>query len=111
MLATWRRRLMLAASRSMAPVMCPRGRRGDFLALGAAHHPWDVLANQPFDRGHRLVIGWGDDGDRCPSETGAAGAADPVNVVIGMMRHVEIDDVAYGGDVEPARRNVGGDQQ
>src|SRR5437763_16067138 len=99
MLATWRRRLVFAARWRVASARRTRGRRSrgrGFVARRAAHHPWDALANQFLDRGHRLVIGWGDDGDRCPSETGAAGAADPVNVVISMMRYVEIDDVAYG---------------
>ena len=46
-----------------------------------------------------------------PERPGAAGAADAVHVIVRMMRHVEIEHVAHGRDVEPARRDVGGDQQ
>ena len=34
-----------------------------------------------------------------------------MHVVVGMMRHVEIEDVADGGNVEAAGGDVGGDQQ
>ena len=46
-----------------------------------------------------------------PRPAGAAGAADPVDVILGMMRHVEIEDVADRRDVEAAGRDVAGDQQ
>ena len=34
-----------------------------------------------------------------------------MHVVVGMMRHVEIEDVADGGNVEAAGGDIGGDQQ
>ena len=44
-------------------------------------------------------------------QPGAAGAADAVDVVLGVGGHVEIEDVADRRDVEAARRHVAGDQQ
>ena len=46
-----------------------------------------------------------------PVRAGAAGAADAVDIVVGVVRHVEIEDVADVGNVEPARGDVGGDQE
>src|SRR5436309_397146 len=76
------------------------------VALGARN----LLADQLLDRGHRLGIERGDDGDRSPGAAGAAGAADAVNVVVGMMRHIEIEDVTDHGNIEAAGSDVGGDQ-
>ena len=45
-----------------------------------------------------------------PVSFGARRAADAVDVVLGHQRHVEVDDVAERGDVDAARRDVGGDQ-
>src|ERR1700676_5213237 len=69
------------------------------------------LSDQLFDRDHRFLIERGDDRDRGAGASGAAGTADAMDVVVGMMRHVEIEDVAGGGNVEAARCDVGGDQQ
>ena len=40
---------------------------------------------------------------------GAAGAADAVHVVVGMLRHVVVDDVRDGGNIDAARGDVGRD--
>ena len=37
-------------------------------------------------------------------------APDPVDVIVGLPRHVEVDHVADAFDVEPARRDVGCDE-
>ena len=52
-----------------------------------------------------------DDGDGGAALAGAAGAADPVHVVVGVVRDVEIEDVADVRNIEPARGDVGGDQE
>ena len=39
----------------------------------------------------------------------AAGAADPVHVILGMLGHVVVDNVADAGDVEAACGDIGGD--
>ena len=45
-----------------------------------------------------------------PFMPGAAGAADAVNVIVGLPGNVEIDDVADAFDVEPAGRDIGRDE-
>ena len=40
----------------------------------------------------------------------ASRPADAVHVVLGLLRHVVVDDVRDPGDVEPALRDVGGDE-
>ena len=69
------------------------------------------LAGQLLDRHHRLAVHRRDQRDRGAQQTGAAGAADAVNVIIGMVRNVEIEDVADGRNVEAAGGDVGGDQK
>src|SRR5438034_1993734 len=71
----------------------------------------NVLPDQPFDRSDRFVVERGDDRNRGAGASGAAGTADAMHVVVGMMRYVEIEDVADGGNVEAAGGNIGGDQQ
>ena len=46
-----------------------------------------------------------------PLQPGAAGAADAMHVVVGMVGHIEIEDVADVRNIEAARRYVGGDEQ
>ena len=41
---------------------------------------------------------------------GAAGAADAVNIILGDVRQIVVDDVGQGLDVEAAPGDVGGDQ-
>ena len=45
-----------------------------------------------------------------PERPARAGAADAVDIVLGMDRHVVVEDVADVGDVEAARRDVRGHQ-
>ena len=77
------------------------------VAFGA----WNVLAGQSFDRGDRLGVERGDHRDRGAGPPGAAGTADAMHVVVGMMRHIEIEDVAHDRDIEAAGRDVGSNQQ
>ncbi len=52
-------------------------------------------------------VGRRDDHDRSrPSRAGAAGAADAVHIVVGVVRDVVVEDVADGGDVQAARGDV-----
>ena len=48
--------------------------------------------------------------DRLAGRTGAAGAADAVDVVLGDVRQLEVDDVRQLVDVDAARRDVGRDE-
>ncbi len=43
--------------------------------------------------------------------TGTPGTADTVDVILGMNRHVEIENMADIGNIKPPRRYVGGDQE
>src|SRR5262245_52991117 len=74
-------------------------------------HPRDGLADQILDRRDASAVSGRNDGDGGAAASGASGAADAVDVVVGMVRDVEVEDVADGGNVEPARGDVGGDQQ
>src|SRR4051812_35238356 len=78
-----------------------------FDAFGAGN----ALADQLFDRRHRLEVERADDGNRGAGASGAAGAADAVDIVVGVMGNVEIEDVAGGRNIEAAGGDVGGDQQ
>ena len=46
-----------------------------------------------------------------PRTSGASRAADAVDIVLGVDRHVEVDDVADVRNVEAARRDIGRDEQ
>src|SRR5215510_8601598 len=96
-------RLALAAAIVVAPVMTilPAarlpGRAGRALVLGCRRrlaHPGDALADQRLDRGDGLAVRPRDDRDRGAAAPGAAGAADAVHVIVGMVRYVEIEYVA-----------------
>src|ERR1700712_2655114 len=64
----------------------------------------DRLPNQAFDRSDRLGIERGDDRDRGAGAAGASGTADTMHVIVGMMRDVEIEDVAHDRNVEAPGR-------
>ena len=83
------------------------GRAGCDVALNGRN----ALTDQLFDRRHRFVIERGDDRDRGAGAPGTAGAADPMNVIVGMMRHVEIEDMTGGGNVQTSRSDIGSHQQ
>jgi len=83
----------------------------DRRTLGVAFDAGNGLSDQLFDRGDRFVIERGDDGDRGAGAPGAAGTTDAMDVIVGMMGDVEIEDVAHRGNVEAAGRDVGGNQQ
>src|SRR6516225_11199076 len=74
-------------------------------------HPGDGLSDQLLDRRDASAVGGRDDGDGGAAASGAPGAADAMNVIVGVVRDVEVEDVADGGNVEPARGDVGGNQQ
>src|SRR5260221_172912 len=70
----------------------------------------DASADRPQQerRGMRMAGGLG----RCFRRGfRGGGAADAMNVIVGMMRYVEIKDVAGCGNIEAAGGDVGSDQQ
>src|SRR5215217_4824538 len=88
-----RRRGRLASRRSapalaaaiLAPFLAWHIRLG---FCGAPPGPADGLAGELLDRGHRLAIRPCHDRDRGAGAARAAGAADAMDVVVGMMRHI-----------------------
>src|SRR5689334_11863242 len=71
----------------------------------------DGASDQSLDRGNVLaVLGRGEhEGAALPP--GPAGAADPVHIIFGVVRHIEAEDVRQALDIEPARRDVAGDEE
>src|SRR5437763_2921565 len=68
--------------------------------------PSELLTDQRLDGGDEPAIL-----RRCQHESmafaaGTAGAADAMHVVIGVERHVKIEDVRHGGNIEPPRRDL-----
>ncbi len=56
-------------------------------------HRWYWVANQFLDRLNRGTIVRHSDGERTAFQAGAPGAADAVNVVLGVVRHIEVEHV------------------
>ena len=83
---------------------CESGSRGRLADAG------DLVPGQFLDRRDRFGILGRRQGDRDALHPGAAGAADAMDIIVGLPRHVEIDDMADAFDVESARRDVGGDE-
>src|SRR5215472_10065187 len=73
--------------------------------------PRDRLADQRFDGGDGLAVLGRRDGIGTAVAPRAAGAADAMHVVLGMVRHVEIEHVGQALDVEAACGHVAADQE
>ena len=80
-----------------------RGRRGCRFA-----HPGDSLPGQLLDRRNRLAVLRRHNADSGAGASSACRTADTVHVVIGMVRHVEIEDMADIWNVETTCGDVGG---
>src|SRR6185437_6515080 len=92
------------AAAATAPTV--RGLEGD--GFHARHlDARDLRADQLLDSlDQAALIGRGE-GEGVADQAGAAGAADAMDVVLGRERHVEIEHVAHGDDVEAAGGDVG----
>src|SRR5690606_25586320 len=66
----------------------------------------DLAADQLLDGGDVFAVGGGGERERAARHAGAAGAADAVDVILGVQRHVEQKDVAEPRDVEAPGRHV-----
>ena len=80
----------------------------DVVEIGQLH-PLDFLPDEAFDRGHVGRFLRGHQGEGVAFSLGAAGAADAVNVIFRVLRHVVVDHVAHARHVDAARGDVGGD--
>ncbi len=81
------------------------------MAFGTTVDARNSLADQLFDRGDRFVIERCDDGDRGAGTAGTPRSADAMHVIIGMMRHIEIENVADRGNIKAAGGDIGSNQQ
>ena len=70
----------------------------------------DRLLQEPLDLGQVLHLDRVDERDRLAGRARAAGAADAVDVVLGNVRQLVVDDERQVVDVEAARGDVGGDE-
>ncbi len=77
---------------------------------GRQLHRLDLLTGGAFDRAQQMSFARRDEQDRLTAASGAAGATDAVHVCFGVVRNVEIDDVADAFDVQSPRGHVGGDE-
>src|SRR5215831_19026623 len=102
---------LVTARSGRTPVAAPaKGRR--FLHLGCRIvSPGYGLTDQFFDRYHSLLVVRRHDSDRSATAARATGSADAMHVIVGMVRNVEIEDVADIRNIKASRRNVGGDEQ
>ena len=72
---------------------------------------FDLGADLGADRLPGVEVPLADEGDGRPLAPGPAGAADAVDVRVGVLGDVEAEDVRQVGDVEAAAGDVGGDEE
>ena len=115
--------LGLLLARACAPRPCGRGSRRCARAIGTSScsvgrcvvelrkgDAREALADRALDRAEiRLLVG-GDERERVARLLGARRASDAVDVVVGDVRDVEVDDVRQVLDVDAARRDVRRDE-
>ena len=73
-------------------------------------HPLNFCADEAFDGADVVDFFGGENGDGVADLEGAAGAADAVDVVFGMLGDIIIDHVRNAGDVEASGGDIGGDE-
>ena len=85
-------------------------RRAEILEF-SPFQPADRMTDQFLDFGDMLAVGSRDDRNCSSLFAGAAGAADAMHVILGMDRHVEIEDMADIGNVEAAGGDIRADDE
>ena len=70
----------------------------------------ELLLRQPLDARHGAIVRSGHQHDGQAARAGTTRAADAMHVVLGLERHVVVDDDRQFDDVESPRRDVGGDE-
>ena len=71
--------------------------------------PFERLAHDAFKLPDQVVIVGRDECERVASPFGAPRATDAMDVGIGGIRHVKVDDVRDALNIKPTRRDIGGD--
>src|SRR5688572_12492214 len=72
--------------------------------------PFERVADLRLDRGQVGRVPFADEGERLAELARSRRAADPVDVLLRVLRDVVVDDVGDIGDIEATRGDVGGDQ-
>ncbi len=105
-------RTELARRASVSPMRCLNFAMRLSLTVFDARqlHFGDRLARGALDRLQHALFARRHEQDRLAAAAGAAGAADAVHVGFGVVRNVVVQHVADALDVEPARGDVGRDQ-
>src|SRR5690606_1363756 len=96
----------LAAGRGLAGARAG----GGGAVIGVVVDDLDALPDQPLDVAQIGALVGAAERAGAARRAGARGAADAVDVALGFVRQVEVDDVADAVDIDAARRDVGGDQ-
>src|SRR6478736_4586349 len=101
---------MLAGLRLIAPMRATGGvavcRRWRMFFRWRIAHPRNVLSDQLRYGGNALALDRSDQRYGGAGPAGAAGPADAVHVIVGMVRDVAVEDVATRRNIEPARRHI-----
>lgn len=71
---------------------------------------WNLLTDQALDVAQPVPFSRFAERQRTAVSAGSCGPADAVDVGLGFVGNVEVDDEGNAFDVDPARRDVGGDQ-
>ena len=101
-------RSLLPISAALAPLLLRSHGRGLTVAKALRFFPHDAAADETLERIERAVILRRDKADRVADGVGAAGAADAMDVVLGVHREIVIHDVRNAVHVDAARGDVGG---
>ena len=72
--------------------------------------PCDATPEKLLQLAQGVLVFVGHEADRIADRMRAAGAADAVDVILGLLREVVVDDVRDAVDVDAARGDVGRDQ-
>lgn len=70
----------------------------------------NFLPDEPLDRDHQVGLLWRDQHEGVTGGLGPSSAADTMHVVLGVLGHIVVDHVRHPGHIEPARGDVGGDE-
>ena len=71
----------------------------------------DAALDQLLDIDEQALVARLEYRQRVAAGTGTARAADPVHVILGAERQVEVDHAGHVGNIQPARSHIGGDQR
>ena len=101
----------MTGGRSTIPIVVRNAVFVRRLGFRPLSQPWNFLAGQALDRADGFTVCWRNDGDCGAAPSRAPCAAYTVNVVVRMMRHVEVEDMAHFRNIQPAGSNIGSDEQ